>query len=134
MATAKKASTSATAKRTVASKPPAPAKKAAAKRTLVEPTPGDKRYVRRDDGGRFDEVDDVSASLAQDVRTAAKAKAKPGQGDTGDRAPARGAGAKRAVAKKRVAVAKKALAKTAPAKKAPAGKATARKATAKKGS
>jgi hypothetical protein len=31
----------------------------AAKRELIEPTPGDKRYVRRDDEGRFKEVEDV---------------------------------------------------------------------------
>ena len=56
-----------------------------AKRELVEPTPGDKRYVRRDDGGAFKEVDDVSRSLAQDVRKKAKKVAKSGQGDRGDR-------------------------------------------------
>jgi hypothetical protein len=31
----------------------------AAKRKLIEPTPGDKRYVRRDEEGRFKEVADV---------------------------------------------------------------------------
>lgn len=55
------------------------------KRELIEPTPGDKRYVRRDENGRFDEVDDVGRSLAQDRRKQAKADAKPGQGDRGDR-------------------------------------------------
>lgn len=54
------------------------------KRELIEPTPGDKRYVRRDDKGQFKEVDDVSRSLSQDVRKSAKTKAKPGQGDKGD--------------------------------------------------
>ena len=117
MATAKKASSSGSPKGLVASKTTAspPARKAA-KRTLVEPTAGDKRYVRRDENGRFDEVDDVSRSLAQDVRTPAKTKAKPGQGDTGDRAPARSAGAKATAAKKTPA--KKAAARKAPAKKA----------------
>jgi hypothetical protein len=43
-----------------------------------------KRYVRRDDKGRFDEVDDVGRSLAQDVRKHAKTIVKPGQGDRGD--------------------------------------------------
>ncbi len=57
----------------------------AAKRELIEPHKGDKRYVRRDDSGRFKEVDDVSRSLSQDVRRAAKTAAKPGQGDKGDR-------------------------------------------------
>ncbi|WP_300578466.1 hypothetical protein [Phenylobacterium sp.] len=55
------------------------------KRELIEPTPGDKRYVRRDDDGRFKEVVDVGRSLAADQRQEAKAKAKPGQGDRGDR-------------------------------------------------
>ena len=55
------------------------------KRELVEPNPGDKRYVRRDEKGRFDETDDVSKSLAQDVRKQSKNTATPGQGDRGDR-------------------------------------------------
>jgi hypothetical protein len=57
----------------------------ASKRELIEPTPGDKRYVRRDDKGRFKEVDDVSRSLSQDRKRKAKTKAKKGQGDRGDR-------------------------------------------------
>ena len=57
----------------------------AAKRELIEPHKGDKRYVRRDDEGRFKEVDDVSRSLSQDVRRKAKAEVKAGQGDRGDR-------------------------------------------------
>jgi hypothetical protein len=57
----------------------------AAKRELIEPTPGDKRYIRRDDKGRIAESVDVSKSLAQDVRKQAKTVAKPGQGDKGDR-------------------------------------------------
>lgn len=55
------------------------------KRELIEPTPGDKRYVRRDEKGQFKEVDDVSRSLSQDVRKSAKTDAKSGQGDRGDR-------------------------------------------------
>ena len=45
-----------------------------------------KRYIRRDDQGRFttDQVD-VGRSLAADQRQKAKATAKPGQGDRGDR-------------------------------------------------
>jgi hypothetical protein len=58
----------------------------AARRELIEPHKGDKRYVRRDEKGRFAEVDDVGRSLARDVRQRAKKIAKPGQGDTGDRA------------------------------------------------
>jgi hypothetical protein len=56
------------------------------KRELIEPHPGDKRCVRRDESGRIDQSVDVGRSLAQDVRTHAKTVAKPGQGDKGDRA------------------------------------------------
>ena len=59
----------------------------AAKRELIEPHPGDKRYIRRDAKGRIAETDDVSKSLAQDVRKQAKTAAKPCQGDKGDRKP-----------------------------------------------
>ncbi|MDQ2633651.1 MAG: hypothetical protein M3Y78_07910 [Pseudomonadota bacterium] len=55
------------------------------KRELIEPNPGDKRYVRRDDNGRFKEVEDVGRSHAQDQQRQAKHDAKPGQGDRGDR-------------------------------------------------
>ena len=57
----------------------------AKKRELIEPKAGDKRYVRRDDSGRFKEVDDVSRSLSQDQRRKAKGEAAKGQGDRGDR-------------------------------------------------
>jgi hypothetical protein len=57
----------------------------AAKRELIEPTPGDKRYVRRDADGKFKEVDDVGRSLSADRKRKAKTVAKPGQGDRGDR-------------------------------------------------
>ena len=56
-----------------------------AKRELIEPHKGDKRYVRRDASGQFKESDDVGRSLAADRRTKAKTKAEPGQGDRGDR-------------------------------------------------
>ena len=56
----------------------------AARRELIEPHKGDKRYVRRDAKGRFDEVDDVGRSLARDIKQHAKTIAKPGQGDKGD--------------------------------------------------
>lgn len=85
MATTKKAAPSkkpaASAKQSVAKK--APARKAAG-RTLIEPTPGDKRYVRRDAEGKFKDVVDVGKSLSADKRTASKTIAKPGQGDKGD--------------------------------------------------
>jgi hypothetical protein len=58
----------------------------AAKRELIEPHPGDKRYVRRDEQGQFKESDDVGRSLAQDRKRKAKTVSKPGQGDRGDRA------------------------------------------------
>jgi hypothetical protein len=58
-------------------------KKSAKGRELVD-TGRDKRYVRRDSKGRFDEVADVGRSLAQDRRRAAKNKVPPGQGDRGD--------------------------------------------------
>ena len=53
------------------------------KRELID-TGTDKRYVRRDDKGRFKESDDVGRSLSQDVRRSAKTKAKAGEGDRGD--------------------------------------------------
>ena len=54
-----------------------------AKRELID-TGTDKRYVRRDEDGRFKESDDVGRSLAQDVRKSAKTEVKSGQGDKGD--------------------------------------------------
>ncbi len=54
-------------------------------RELIEPNPGDKRYVRRDDEGKFKESDDVGRSLSQDQKRDAKTESKPGQGDKGDR-------------------------------------------------
>jgi hypothetical protein len=59
------------------------AKKGAAKRELID-TGNDKRYVRRNDKGQFNEVDDVGRSLSQDVRNKAKTKVSSGQGDKGD--------------------------------------------------
>jgi hypothetical protein len=56
------------------------------KRELIVPK-GDKRYVRRDPEGRFQESDDVGRSLSMDRRKKAKTIAKPGQGDKGDRKP-----------------------------------------------
>ena len=54
-------------------------------RELIEPNPGDKRYVRRNDEGEFTEQDDVGRSLGQDVRREAEKESKPGEGDRGDR-------------------------------------------------
>ena len=53
------------------------------KRELID-TGNDKRFVRRDDKGQFEEVDDVGRSLSQDVRQHAKTTVPPGQGDRGD--------------------------------------------------
>jgi hypothetical protein len=54
------------------------------KRELID-TGSDKRYVRRDETGRFDEVEDVGRSLAQDQKRDAKTVARRGGGDKGDR-------------------------------------------------
>lgn len=61
------------------------AKRGSGKRELIEPNPGDKRFVRRDASGRFTESDDVGRSLSQDRKRQAKTPAKSGQGDRGDR-------------------------------------------------
>jgi hypothetical protein len=55
------------------------------KRELIEPNPGDKRFIRRDENGRIKESADVGRSLAQDVKKDAKSTAERGQGDRGDR-------------------------------------------------
>jgi hypothetical protein len=52
-------------------------------RELID-TGRDKRYVRRDEKGRFSESDDVGLSLNHDVRQHAKTVVKKGQGDRGD--------------------------------------------------
>jgi hypothetical protein len=56
------------------------------KRELIEPHPGDKRYIRRDTEGRFttDQVE-VSRSLQDDIRRPAKHVVPEGQGNRGDR-------------------------------------------------
>jgi len=56
----------------------------ASNRETISPR-GDKRFVRRDAKGRFNESDDVGKSLASDRRRKAKTVAKKGQGDRGDR-------------------------------------------------
>jgi hypothetical protein len=53
------------------------------KRELID-TGTDKRYVKRDDAGRFKESDDQGRSLAADVRQHAKTEVKSGHGDQGD--------------------------------------------------
>jgi hypothetical protein len=52
-------------------------------RELID-TGTDKRFVRRDEKGQFEEVADVGRSLARDRQQHAKTKVEPGQGDRGD--------------------------------------------------
>ena len=52
-------------------------------RELID-TGNDKRFVRRDEKGRFDEVTDVGRSLARDRQQHSKTEVPPGQGDRGD--------------------------------------------------
>ena len=54
-----------------------------AKRELIN-TGRDKRYVRRDAKGQFNESDDVGRSLSQDRKRRAKTVVPKGQGDRGD--------------------------------------------------
>ena len=54
------------------------------KRELIEPNPGDKRYVKRDEDGQFTESVDQHRSLSQDDKKKAKKTSKPGHGDEGD--------------------------------------------------
>ena len=54
------------------------------KRELID-TGTDKRYVRRDEEGKFKESVDVGRSSAADQRQHSSQKSKPGHGDKGDR-------------------------------------------------
>lgn len=54
------------------------------KRERIEPNPGDSRFVRRDENGRFSKVVDVGRSLAADRRSKSKTEVESGQGDRGD--------------------------------------------------
>jgi hypothetical protein len=80
---AKKSSKKSSSKKSSAKK--SSSKKGARKRTLIEPHPGDKRYVRRSAGGQFKTEVNVGKSLAADRRSKSKTKSKPGFGDKGDR-------------------------------------------------
>ncbi|WP_168713117.1 MULTISPECIES: hypothetical protein [Sphingomonas] len=53
------------------------------KRELVD-TGADKRYVRRDDHGKFKASDDQAKSLGRDVQQPAKSEKPKSQGDKGD--------------------------------------------------
>lgn len=59
------------------------AEKTKSHRELID-TGNDKRFVRRNEKGQFDEVVDVGQSLAQDRRQHAKTEVPSGQGDRGD--------------------------------------------------
>ena len=59
------------------------AKKTKSHRELID-TGSDKRFVRRDEEGKFKESDDVGRSIARDRQQEAKTKVAPGQGDRGD--------------------------------------------------
>ena len=52
-------------------------------RELID-TGTDKRYVRRDEEGKFKESDDQGRSLSQDVQRHAGTKKPRNQGDKGD--------------------------------------------------
>ena len=59
-------------------------KRESGRRELID-TGRNKMYGRRNEQGRFREMDDVSRSLSTDRRRDAKTKASRGQGDRGDR-------------------------------------------------
>jgi hypothetical protein len=53
-------------------------------RQLIEPHPGDKRYVRRKKGKFTSKQVDVGRSLAVDRRSKSKSVVRKGEGDRGD--------------------------------------------------
>jgi hypothetical protein len=55
------------------------------KRELIQPHSGDRRFIRRDEQGQWEEVEDVGRSLTRDGRRRSKTKGARGQGDRGDR-------------------------------------------------
>jgi hypothetical protein len=59
-------------------------KRAGGRRELID-TGRNKMYGRRDEHGRFSEMDGVSRSLASDRKRQALRRAPRGQGDRGDR-------------------------------------------------
>jgi hypothetical protein len=63
---------------------PAKKKSKTSKRTILEPTKGDRRYVRRNKKGEFKKEVSVGRSLAADRKRKAKTKVPKGQGDRGD--------------------------------------------------
>jgi hypothetical protein len=59
-------------------------RKAMSQRELIEPHKGDKRFVRRDENGRFSDVVDAGRSIAQDRRHHSEHKKPRNEGDRGD--------------------------------------------------
>ena len=59
-------------------------KRASGRRELID-TGRNKMYGRRDEQGRFTEMDEVGRALSTDRRREANTKATRGQGDRGDR-------------------------------------------------
>ena len=59
-------------------------KRGSGRRELID-TGRNKMYGRRDEQGRFSEMDDVGRSSSTDRRRSAKTKAARGHGDRGDR-------------------------------------------------
>jgi len=59
-------------------------RRVSSKRELIEPHKGDKRYMRRQAGGKFGKQVEVGRSLSADSRTHAKKTVPKGQGDRGD--------------------------------------------------
>jgi hypothetical protein len=64
------------------------AKAKTSKRELID-TGKDKRYVRRNEKGQFDDVVDVGRSLSRDIKQKATKRVPAGQGDRGDQKPRR---------------------------------------------
>ena len=60
-----------------------PKKTSKGHRELID-TGTDKRFVRRNEKGQFEDVVDVGRSLSQDRKRHAKTEVPPGQGDRGD--------------------------------------------------
>ncbi len=60
-----------------------PKKATKSHRELID-TGRDKRFVRRDENGRFKDVVDTGRSISTDRKQQAKTKVPPGQGDRGD--------------------------------------------------
>ena len=60
-----------------------PKKTTKSHRELID-TGTDKRFVRRNEKGQFEDVADVGRSLSRDRQQEAQTKVPPGQGDRGD--------------------------------------------------